>query len=84
MSHPRNKRERFLISDCKGRRRSEGYWRTLCAFKSDKERQQFFEKQKQIRRNTTKLCSCEMCGNPRRLRKEVTMQERKQAEKAFD
>ena len=41
----------------------------------------YLEKSKQLRRNTTKLCSCWMCGNPRKYLKELALQERKQGEK---
>jgi len=73
MSHPCNKRERFLIGDREGRRRSKG----RCNFRTVKERQKYQDAFRKRYRNTTKLCSCEMCGNPRRLRGELTMQERR-------
>lgn len=38
----------------------------------------YLEKSKQLRRNTTKLCSCPRCGkNPRRATGELTLQERR-------
>ena len=73
MSHPSNKRERFLIGDRKGKKRVIGY----CTFKTIGDRQEYFNKASKRHRNTTKLCSCEMCGNPRKFFSEVTMQEKK-------
>jgi hypothetical protein len=32
-------------------------------------------------RNTTKLCSCYMCGNPRKYFEDITMQEKRQLSK---
>ena len=72
MSHPDNKRERFLIGDREGKRRSKG----RCNFKTVKERQEYQDAFRKRYRDTTKLCSCEMCGNPRK-RGELTMQERR-------
>jgi hypothetical protein len=73
MSHPRNKRERFLIGDNKGRKRIKEFKPSRFLTK------EWFKRQIRRRRNTTKLCSCSMCGNPRRksLKDKLTMQERK-------
>jgi hypothetical protein len=43
----------------------------------DCEKLKYLEKSKQLRRNTTKLCSCRMCGNPRKYFDEPTLQEKK-------
>jgi len=93
MSYPKNKRERFLIGKRKGEKRSYLYWngytnwfdlpdffykkspRTKGIEYSEKKR--LLEKSKQLRRNTTKLCSCSMCGNPRKYLNELTLQEKK-------
>lgn len=71
MSHPLNKRDRFLISVRKGNKRVNGYWRNFGLTEASMKRGA------QLRRNTTKLCSCMICGNPRRKYKELTMQEKK-------
>jgi hypothetical protein len=73
MSHPGNKRERFLIGDRKGQRRVVGH----CIYKTKGDRQEYLDVASKRRRSTTTLCSCAMCGNPRRLRGEITMQERR-------
>lgn len=70
MSHPRNRRERFVIGDTKGKRRAIGYWN---GFLHEKQHGKFEEAQELLlgntrkRRNTTKLCSCPMCGNQRKF-----------------
>lgn len=73
MSHPGNKRERFFIGDRKGQRRVVGH----CIYKTKGDRQEYLDVARKRQRNTTKLCSCSMCGNPRRHRGELTMQERR-------
>lgn len=72
MSYPKNKRERFLIGKHKGIRRALG---EMDGFSS----KEYFERWAYLRRNTTKLCSCSMCGNPRRKawKDKLTMQEKK-------
>jgi len=81
MSHPRDRRERFLIGKKLGEKRAFGYWGGASLFKNEKERAEFIEKNAQRRRDTTKLCSCSLCGNPRRVcwnkKDQITMQERK-------
>jgi len=82
MSHPKDKRERFLIGKKLGKKRALGYYGSTAKWlTSEKERADFIEKEAQIRRDTTKLCSCIMCKNPRRAnwskKDKLTMQERK-------
>lgn len=71
MSHPKNKWERFLIGMHHGKRRGKAYWVGV--------KNVYPERAAYLRRNTTKLCSCSMCGNPRRVawKNKLTMQERK-------
>lgn len=85
MSHPKNKKERFVISKHKGEKRVKGetggfFW----GAKTEDEKQEFLRRRAYRRRNTTKVCSCVMCGNPRHnkwgtLKNRVTLQERKYA-----
>ena len=82
MSHPRNKRERFLIGERKGLKRSKGYWNCFPEIQDRKEAERLTLSNARVRRNTTKLCSCEICGNPRRARwtnkkEKLTLQERR-------
>ena len=79
MCHPTDRRARFLIGMRKGEKRALGYWGSAAWYKSRQEREKFLERNAQIRRNTTKLCSCSMCGNPRRVawKDNLTMQEKK-------
>ena len=74
MSHPKDRRHRFLIGVRHGIRRAEGEVRGLKSKTA-------FEKWAYLRRNTTTLCSCSMCGNPRRTawkgKDKLTMQELK-------
>jgi hypothetical protein len=75
MSHPKNKRERFLSGDKKGKKRTDNYLKELAVLPNvDKA---FCNKAKAKRRDTTKLCSCAMCGNPRKFFDEKTMQEKR-------
>jgi len=79
--HPHNKRERELIGKVKGLRRArqELIHNTIIKNKFD-----LLEKQKEIathREDITKICSCSMCGNPRRYFKHaITKQEFKNEE----
>lgn len=77
MSHPRNKRERFLIGKWKGKKRAEGMTGPM-----DSWSEKWFTNTSRALRNTTKICSCEMCGNPRhskwsRKKDKLTMAERR-------
>ena len=67
MSHPKNKRERFLIGDHKARKRFYGEtvtW-TWPEEWTEEKKEQWFQHAIALRRKTTKLCSCQMCRNPR-------------------
>ena len=78
MSRPTNRQERFLISCKKGKRRAE---RLFCTSPS-RTNEQTMLFWTRILRNTTKRCSCDMCGNPRRVAwskgDRLTMQEKRQ------
>lgn len=78
MCHPTDRRARFLIGMRKGEKRALGYW-GKAPFKDEQERAKFLKTNAQIRRDTTKLCSCSMCGNPRKVawKDTLTMQEKK-------
>ena len=73
--HPNDRRHRFLISVCHGIRRAKGEVLGI------RDRDDYLEKWAARHRNTTKLCSCSMCGNPRRKawkgKDKLTMQEKK-------
>ena len=79
MSHPSNKLERFLLGKHKGEKRSKGYWNGFLFEKDVNKRREKLKEDSKIRRNTTKLCSCSMCGNPRRKswKDKLTLQEKK-------
>jgi hypothetical protein len=79
MSHPVNRKDRFLRGKFKGEKRAKGYWNGFLHIHDAEKRKEFLEKNARSRRNTTKLCSCAMCGNPRRVswKNKLTMQERK-------
>ena len=70
MSHPTNKRDRFLKGINKGKKRSNGY----LAGMTPTDKQKFMERAKHLHRDTTKLCSCSMCCNKRKIEGE-TLQE---------
>lgn len=69
MSHPKDKRDRFLKSEYKGRKRAFGD-----PLLSKEEIPRWIR----LHRNTTKMCSCTMCGNPRKKLKEITVQEKRE------
>lgn len=74
MSHPRDRRERFLKGKHLGEKRAFGEF-GACKYLSKEEMERFAYQ----RRNTTKICSCSMCGNPRRkswkTKNKLTLQE---------
>ena len=77
MPHPSNKHERDNISRNKGKRRGEIVFScSMCNNTDLKLKEKFMY----LRKNTTKLCSCFMCGNKRKYFNEKTMQEQKQEE----
>lgn len=73
MNHPMNRLERHLIGVHKGVRRSEGMSSTG-HFSAE-----WVIRNSRTLRNTTKTCSCSMCGNPRRKswKDKLTMQEKR-------
>ena len=77
MSHPHDKRERFLLSDSKGKRRLKSYMPMLRGPNGSLSAESFLKKEGRKRRDTTKQCSCAMCGNPRKFFNEESLQERK-------
>ena len=76
MSHPTNRRERFLIGKKLGEKRAFGHYMGSPALHGDPEVMRSAE---YLRRDTTKLCSCSMCGNPRRKswKDKLTLQEKR-------
>lgn len=78
--HPHNRRERELIGRLKGIKRAKGYWNDFKWEHDKKEVEKLLKANAQIRQDTTKLCSCMMCGNPRRKLDEITRQELKDVE----
>jgi hypothetical protein len=73
MSHrPLNRRERFEIGSRKGIKRAEGIFGNTGIFPES-----VFERHSRKLGDTTKPCSCPMCGNPRRHFKDITIQEKK-------
>ena len=82
MSHPENRRERFLIGKKLGEKRGYGYWGGFYSVRDEARRKEDLRVASYKRRDTTKLCSCEMCGNPRKWSKDkLTMQEKKAMER---
>jgi hypothetical protein len=79
MSHPTNRRERFLIGKKLGEKRAFGQYNSSPTLQGDLE---FMRRAEYLRRDTTKLCSCSMCGNPRRKawKDKLTMQEKRFSE----
>ncbi len=73
MSHPKNRRERHLLGVYNGIRRAEGIRCTGTFSKA------WVIRHNQVLRNTTKICSCSMCGNPRRKnwKDKLTLQEKR-------
>lgn len=67
MSHPRNRLERFVIGNTKGKRRATGYWGNYHYIQDPEERKKLLKLATAKRRSTTKLCSCPMCGNQRKF-----------------
>lgn len=77
MSHPRNKRERFLIGKGKGKKRADGMTSPM-----DSWSEEWYTNTCRALRSTTKICSCQMCRNPRHSvyskgKDKITLQERK-------
>jgi hypothetical protein len=73
MSHPKDRRERFFIGCKKGKKRASG----LLSYREKIKNPDLLEKFVQHRRDTTELCSCPMCGNPRKYFGEETIQQKR-------
>lgn len=73
MSHPKNKRERFLVGVKKSKLRVMNF----LSYREKDKHPELILKLERHHRNTTKICSCMMCGNPRKYYKEKTFQETK-------
>ena len=78
MSHPTNRRERFLKGQYHGEKRALG----LYSYQERLKRPENFERASRILRDTTKLCGGPCCANPRhsgwnKNRGRLTMQELK-------
>lgn len=61
MSHPKNKRDRFLIGKRHGENRAMG----LYSYQERIKRPESFETGAKRLRDTTKLCGASCCSNPR-------------------
>ena len=81
MSHPRDRRERFLIGKRKGWKRAKGMFAGSRWIVTE-EASEIIEHHAKRMRDTGKRCSCSMCCNPRR-HGEKTMQELKFEEKCL-
>ena len=66
MSHPKNKRERFEIGKRKG-------WKRIQNWNGSKDNLIIWSQQ---RRNTTKICSCSICGNARKYYGKTTQEQK--------
>lgn len=73
MSHPVNKRERHLIGVKKSKKRIGNF----LTYRYRNNRPDLILKWERRHRNTSKTCSCSMCGNPRKFFNEPTMQEKR-------
>jgi hypothetical protein len=75
MSHPKDRRDRFLKGKHIGEKRAAG----MFSAKFQREYPDSFEKWTQRYRNTTKLCGKSCCANPRHngFKDRLTVQERK-------
>lgn len=77
--HPVNKYERYEIGKKKGKRRTKEFFGPMKHMDEVKKRE-LIQESEHIRRDTTKVCSCYGCGNPRKFFEEITMQERRAAD----
>lgn len=73
MSHPCNRLERRMIGEVKCKKRVY----LFITEKEAKKRPDILNHWSRRHRNTTKICSCSMCGNPRKFFKERSIQEKK-------
>ena len=78
--HPHNKHERGEIGNRKGFKRARRYWNNFRWMKDRDKAEEFIKESAQHRKNTTKLCSCSICGNERHHYNCPTQQELKDRE----
>jgi hypothetical protein len=71
MSHPKNKRERFLVGVKKSKLRVMNF----LSYREKDKHPELILKWERRHRNTSKTCSCMMCGNPRKFYNQKTIQE---------
>ena len=85
MSRPLNKKDRFEKGEQKAIKRVIDLLIEKNKSKSSASNyNENLEKTKKMSRHTTTLCSCPMCGNPRKFFKEKTLQEKKINERDKD
>jgi len=70
MSRPQSKADRIAVGKTKGKKRAVGLM-------GAKAKADVIEHWGHRLKDTSKMCSCAMCGNPRRKFKEKTIQEKK-------
>lgn len=80
MSHPKNKRERFLV----GVKKSKPRVMNFLSYREKDKHPELVLKWERQHRNTTKICSCMMCGNPRKYFNVKTFQEIKFESRGID
>lgn len=73
MSHPVNRKERFLVGVKKSKKRVVNFYSQLTKLQHP----EWVTKSERRHRHTTKLCSCMGCGNPRKYFDEKTIQEKR-------
>jgi len=71
MSHPKNKLERFEVGVAKSKNRVMFF----LSYRSSSITKEFLSIWSRKFRNTTKKCSCVMCGNARKFNNELSIQE---------
>ena len=81
MSHPKNKRDRFLVGKRKGFKRVIQWFEVGYTYKTIEERNEVRERFAKHHRDTTKICGRRCCANPRKHEKQITLQERSFLEK---
>jgi hypothetical protein len=76
MAHPTDKKDRFIKGAHKGIQRAKSI-HSVDFLQDPKKHEECLNKTAKLTRHTTKLCSCPMCGNPRKFFGEKTFQEKK-------
>lgn len=79
MTHPTNKRDRFLKGVNKGNKRANAHLAGMTPTDKQKHKE-FMERAKHLHRDTTKLCSCSMCCNKRKIEGETLQEQRAKIE----